>query len=372
MKKFWCLILICAATLLSVISFSGCSKKNQFNLGGLKANYETLADDCVVASLDTDKIKFDYSVFKIDDTAYLEQTINNVEPYKRLNDFYNPLLNNSMSFAYSYINVCSNSSIKVDESVMENLNDSLTSLKNAIKNVDNHIDTLAKCVKFEYPNPDYNSLTALKAVFDSYDELINSALNYNYNLSSVYFNNALTSAVDDYSKYTLENFDANKTMINFKSQTDSQILNLTRAYFNTYVRGNVLTETFVSKSGSNYNKPDENYTNYMSNVASISLGKSFEDSLTSKMEIINNSTELKQSFYKESVAMSNIQQIMANDLDNYQKAINDVVYSNKKSDPNATDYEKFCVQMIENHNYIVDEYSKVLVKIINIINNAGV
>lgn len=372
MKKFWCLILICAATLLSVISFSGCSKKNQFNLGGLKANYETLTDDCVVASLDTDKIKFDYSVFKIDNTAYLEQTINNVEPYKRLNDFYNPLLNNSMSFAYSYINVCSNSAIKVDESVMENLNDSLTSLKNAIKNVDNHIDTLAKCVKFEYPNPDYNSLTALKAVFDSYDELLNSALNYNYNLANIYFNNALTSAIDDYSKYTLENFDANKTMINFKSQTDSQILNLTRAYFNTYVRGNVLTETFVSKSGSDYNKPDGNYTSYMSNVASISLGKSFEDSLTSKMEIINSDTDLKQSFYKESIAMSNIQQIMANDLDNYQKAINDVVYSNKKSDPNATDYEKFCVQMIENHNYIVDEYSKVLVNIINIINNAGV
>ena len=371
MKKFWSLVLICAVTILSVISFSGCSKKNQFNLGNLKSNYETLTENCTTTKMESNKIQFDYSAYKMDGENYLENTINTTEPYSRLNDFYNPLFNNAMSFAYVYIDVCSNSAIKVDEATMETLNNDLKSLKSALKNVDDHIGSLARCVRFEYPNPDYTSLTALKSVFESYDQLLNAALNYNYNLANVYFNKALTSALDDYSKYTLENFDANKTMFNFKSQTDYQILNLTRAYFNTYVRGNVLTETFVSKSGSSYNKPDANHTNYVSNVASVTLGKEFENNLTTKMTIINNDIELKSNFYNESIAMSNIQQIMANDLDIYQTAINEVVYSNKKSDPNATDYEKFCVQMIENHNYIVNEYNKVLVKIISLIDNAG-
>ena len=63
---------------------------------------------------------------------------------------------------------------------------------------------------------------------------------------------------------------------------------------------------------------------------------------------------------------------MNNDIKVYQIALNDIVYLDKKADPNATDYEKFCVQMIENHNYIVQEYNKVLVNLIAIINDAGV
>lgn len=376
MKKFLSAVLVCALTLLSVVCFSACSKKKDYNLSNLKPTYETVADGCASATLSADKIVFNYGNYKKDGYAYLENVINTVEPYTRLNDFYNPLLQYSMSFAYSYLDLCSKQAIKVDEATKQIIDNDFKTFKQAVKNVDDHVGSLARIVQFEYDSSqEYNlnyCVEAYKALFNSYDWLITAALKYNFDLANIYFNNALTGAFDDYSKYSLETFDANKTMVNFKSQTDYQALNLTRAYFNTYVRGNVLTEYFLSKSGSNYNKPDANFRSFLAAISSITLDSTFDEQLPTKMAVINSNANLKLKFYEESVAMSNIQIIMNNDLAIYHTAINEVVYAEKRVDPNATDYEKFCVKMIENHNYIVNEYSKVLINIINIINNAGV
>ena len=98
MKKFLSAVLVCALTLLSVVCFSACSKKKDYNLSNLKPTYETVADGCASATLSADKIVFNYGNYKKDGYAYLENVINTVEPYTRLNDFYNPLLHSSKQF----------------------------------------------------------------------------------------------------------------------------------------------------------------------------------------------------------------------------------------------------------------------------------
>lgn len=376
MKKFWIGFLTLVLTLCGVVSFSACSKNTTYNLSQLKNSYQAITEGCSSATISGGKIQFNYANFKVNNESYFQQVISSTAPYTRLTDFYNPLFEKSMSFVYEYIDVCSNKSIKVDEQTKLSLDNDLNALKVALKNVDDHVSSLADNVKFVYNgDKNYTSIACSQrytALFNSYDALFSSALNFSYDISNIYFNYAVKSALIDYSKQTVEEFNASTAVINLKSQTDNQILNLTRAYFNAYVKGNALTSTFVTPNAGQYAKPDQNYKDFSNSVSQVSLDASFEASLPEKMEIINTDQTLKNKFYEQSVALSNIQQIMNNDIKVYQIALNDIVYLDKKADPNATDYEKLCVQMIENHNYIVQEYNKVLVNLIAIINDAGV
>ena len=188
----------------------------------------------------------------------------------------------------------------------------------------------------------------------------------------MYFSKGLTTAIVDYSLVSLDDFNASQAAINLKSMADYQTLNLTRAYYNSYVKGNALTTVFTTKKDGAFPKPDANYNNYVASVNAVSLDATFTNALPQKMQVIENDASLKEQFYNQSIAMSNIQMIMDNDLSVYQLALNEVTYLDKKADPNATDYEKFCVQMIENHNYIVQQYNSVLENLINIIKNAEV
>lgn len=372
MKKFLVGILTCLTALTGVVCFSACSDKNQYNLANLKTEYTKIANDCTATSVQAGKIEFDYSVFKSGEDSYFQRVVESTEPYKRLNDFYNPLLQNSMTFAYQYMDVCSTKTIKVDAKTKQTIDKNLAALKSALKNVDDHVCSLAKNVHFA---EDYTSIicsVGYTSLFDSYDELLSASLKFNFCLADIYFDKALTSALEDYSKYTLAEFDANKAVVNLKSQTDYQIINLTRVYYSTYVKGNALTSVFTTKKeDGSFATPDANFTKYLSNCAKVTLDDSFFATITSKMDVINADESLKQAFYENSVAMSNVQRIMENDLKIYEQALSDVVYLNKKSDPNATDYEKFCVKMIESHNYIVGKYNDILVDIIQNITSAG-
>lgn len=376
MKKFLVGVLTCLTALMGAVCFSACSKNKNYDLSKLKTEYSTITNDCVSTSMSGGIIVIDYSVYKKDGESYLQNVINTVSPYTRLNDFYNPLFQNSMSFAYKYIDACSSKNIKVDETTKQSLDNNLNSLKAAIKNVDDHVGNLAKKVAFA----DSSSYTSVicsveySTLFDSYDELLSSALKFNFDLANIYFNYGVTSAVEDYSQQTLSTFDAGKAVINLKSQTDYQIINLTRAYYSTYVKGNALTKVFTTKNAEDvFPEPDSNFSTYLTtNVASVSVGDDFVSNLATKTEIINGNEELKKSFYEKRVAMSNVQRIMQNDFKIYEQALNDIVYLDKKQNPNATDYEQFCVKMIESHNYIVGKYNDILVDIINTINNAGV
>ena len=376
MKKIWIGLLVCVVTLCGVLSFSACGKKDEYNFSNLKSSYENVATNCTAVAISGGEIEISYAAYKYNDISFFEQVVNSTEPYTRLIDFYNPLFQNSMSFAYKYMDICSKQTIKVDKQTKEQLDQDLSALKSEIKNLDDHIKTLSERVRVAYStDKNYNSIICSEkyiSLFDQYDVTISAALNFSYDLAKIYFEKVLSSASVDYSQISLKAFDANLAVLNLKSKVDYQILNLTRAYFNTYVRGDALTTVFATKTSSGFVKPDSNFNDYLNSVSQISLNSEFENNLTTKMQVINQDADLKSEFYEKSIAMSNAQQIMDNDLRIYQIALNDVVYMDKKSDPNATDYEKICVQMIENHNYIVAEYNKILKNIIDLINNAGV
>lgn len=378
MKKFWAGLMICAIALFGVINFSACSKKANFDLSNLKKDYETILDGCTSASISGGQIFFDYTIYKNQQQQpYFETVVNTVAPYTRLVDFYNPFLENCMSFAYSYMDVCSTSTIKVDKDTKNRIDTDLNDLKIALIAVDNNTTTLAENVDTvaKSSEVDYNTRIceyAYRQLFSAYNTLFEKALNFSYDISNLYFNHALSNSVVDYSNVNIEQFDASKAVVNLKSKTDYQVLNLTRSYFNTHIKGEGLTTTLTTKVSSGYPKMDSSFDGYKAKIASVSLDSTFLENLSAKMTAINEDSALKQSFYEESVNMSNIELIMKNDLSIYETALNEIVYLDTKSNPNATTYELFCVKMIEDHNYIVDEYNKVLVRIINIINNAGV
>lgn len=378
MKKFWAGLMICAIALFGVINFSACSNKANYDFSNLKKDYETILDGCTSASISGGRISFDYTVYKNQQQQpYFDNVVNTVAPYTRLADFYNPFLENCMSFAYNYIDVCSTSTIKVDKDTKNRIDTDLNDLKIALIAVDNNTTTLAGNVDVvaKSSEVDYNTRIceyAYMQLFSAYNTLFEKALNFSYDISNLYFNHALSNPIVDYSTVDIDQFDANKAVVNLKNKTDYQVLNLTRSYFNTHIKGEGLIVTFTTKTSTGYPKMDSSFDDYKAKIASITLDSTFLDNLSTKMTAINADSTLKQSFYEESVNMSNIELIMKNDLSIYETALNEIVYLDTKSNPNATVYELFCVKMIENHNYIVDEYNNVLTKIINTINNAGV
>ena len=378
MKKFWAGLIVCAIALFGVINFSACSKKANFDMSNLKKDYETILDGCTSVSMSGGQITFDYTVYKNQQQQpYFENVINTVAPYTRLVDFYNPFLESCMSFAYNYMNVCSTSTIKVAKDTKNRIDTDLNALKIALIAVDNNTTTLAESVMVasNEAKVDYNTRICeypYRQLFNAYNTLFEKALNFNYDISNLYFNHALSNSIADYSNVDIKQFDASKAVANLKSKTDYQVLNLTRSYYNTHIKGEGLTTTLTTKTASGFPKMDSSFDSFKAKIASVSLDSTFLENLSAKMTAINENNSLKQSFYEESVNMSNIELIMKNDLSIYETALNEIVYLDTKSNPNATTYELFCVKMIEDHNYIVDEYNKVLVRIINIINNAGV
>ena len=77
----------------------------------------------------------------------------------------------------------------------------------------------------------------------------------------------------------------------------------------------------------------------------------------------------KQDFFELSIKLYNLQTILNNNYDIYMQACQDVVYSRVTSDINASDYESLCLNIIDNHSYIVDEYNAVLIDLLTIMEN---
>ena len=231
-------------------------------------------------------------------------------------------------------------------------------LDNSLASVENNTKTWAKVVKGAYKENDvsteHNCLTRYKVVLDQYDDLFLSATNLSNTLSKIYFECALTEANPDVSKVSLSDYDARITISKLDARLKYEITNLTQCYIEINIAGEGLSEQLVNAS-TGYGSLNLNIDDYLNKVARLTLPADYNWSVA--IEIANNK---KASFYDEAIKLYNIQEVFDDNVDRFITACNDIDYREVIVDSDASDYELLCVDNINSHYYLVNQYYNTL------------
>ena len=337
--------------LLPVASlFVACKDDDGYNLNNLKTDFEKIETSNSNVKLVDGEIQFDYS-----NHEYLQETINNKKPYTTLND-YNYIFNNLMAFACNYIEVCSNNNIEADASVKNEVKSTLNELINSIKDVDACVDMLGEIISVSNYNVlELACLTRYENLLDTYDEMFESAINFNNALSNLYFNYALRDANPNITEKSVEEFDANVVINKLESRVNYQISALSQSFVEMYIDGGILAEKIVNQEV-NFNI---NIYNYKTNVDSIR--KVFDEQTAA--EIVNNGAN-KESFYNLAVQAYNIQETMNNDKEKFVTACNAIDYSVVKASASVNAHQQLCVDIIESNYELISTYNSALVEML--------
>lgn len=363
-KSILCLIL-CLLLIPGALIFSACRDNGGYQLSNLSSDFKKIANQYENLNLTSDaKLEFDYSIYTYQGEQYFTNAINSTKPYNYIANFYNKLFDNSLSFVYEYIDICSTNELDVKKDKRELIEYNLQEFNSSVKTVSTNISLVAEIMRFNINDDilDSTCMNRLKNLFDSYDNLFQSAYNLTRTLSDIYFNYALTNSNYDYSSVNLEQFDATSLTNNLKSKIKMQISNLTQSYIERYVKGGELSSSFTNID-TNFGSTDSNFDEYLLNVSTID--REFNSSIG---ESINFSAS-KQNFYEAAIKLYNLQTILNNEYEIYNQACNDIIYIKTVNDANASTYEKICARIIENHNYIIDEYTEVIKEMLSIMEN---
>ena len=365
MKKRVLSLILCLFLIPGTLIFTACGDDNDYSLTNLSNDFYSIANNYENVNLTIDnEFEFDYSNFVYQDEQYFTNAINTTVPYTYLGTYYNPLFSNSMSFVYNYIDICSTDSIEAPQSLKNELKQNLDNFNAALRTVDADINMVAERLRFNInSNVDITNescMTRLKNLFDSYDMLFSSVYALTDTLAEIYFDYALNDANPNYYDQSVDDFDALSVTSNLNAKLKLQIANLTEIYTELYVSGGKLSTAYTTQVNGVFASLEENYSTYMARVADID--KSFDPSIAST---INSSATLKQNFYNLAIELYNVQAALYNDLDMYNQARADIVYTVIIDDVNATTYELICVEIIDNHKVLLDNYNNVLVEILS-------
>ncbi len=370
-KKILCLLLVLAMFPIGFL-FVGCAKPG-YALTNLSTDYNNIVEDCTSFKILEQKIVVDYTIFKdTEQNAFLDNLITNKNPYKKINEVYNYMFNNSMLFAYSYLTSCAKDDIGVPEALALEVKTNLDNLKAEIKNVDMANSHLADIVKFALISSEDKELSescisALRTLFEKYEHLLDCSLNFNNTLAKIYFGYAIVGGNVDYSKYVIS--DDETDPLNFKKETTIssaigyitpkvayQIANLTRCMLEIEIKAKNLPTSITT---SPYNPPAF-FTGYKTKVDAINKEITTEQAATIAGDAIQ-----AQALLDNLVMLYNIQNSITNDAEIYYTAFATIEYSKVKQDlNNATVTEKMCADIIDNYNAIINNYQTVLAAIV--------
>ncbi|MCQ2564360.1 MAG: hypothetical protein MJ152_00625, partial [Clostridia bacterium] len=297
---------------------------------------------------------------------------------KQLNTFYNETFQNSMTFAYNYLDDCSKQEIGVPDALATEVETKLKDLKSALKTIDSATSQLADVVKFakisshdaEGYEFDSSCLYELRNVFEKYETLLTASLNFNNALARIYFGYALRNVNVDYSKYYI---DGSEYDLNFKNaniissaigyltpKVKFQIVNLTQCMFELNIKASDLPNQFTT---SPYATPGKFYGDYQDNIKEIN--KKLE---TTKTEIIMADDEKVTALLNNLVRLYNVQSSITNDMEMYLTAFATIQYLKVENDIiNATLTEKMCLDIIKNYDAIIQDYQEVLADLVDFI-----
>jgi len=360
MKRKFLSLILALLLLPGAMFISACGKEKNYNLESLSNDFYAIADtenDTIVRF--NNKLEFNYAHYSNNGDEFVNYAIQNISLYGNLIT-YNQLFNNLMSFSYSYIGACS-TKIKVSESVVDSLENSLEELHGAMKEVNSSTDMFASPLKITAKSDmatNFACKESFKNLLTSYEVLFQKAIAFSNNLENIYFNYVLTNPNPKVLNIELKDFDANIVVNNLDARIKWQTANLTKAYLEMHILDGDVAENV--KNGANI---DLYKSNYLSNVNNIS----YKIDAQVAAEIANNSAN-KANFYNLSAQANSAQTMLANDTNKFINAINSISYINVKNNSStATEVEKLNVKVVEDYNYLLGEYNKVLTSIVNIV-----
>lgn len=361
-RKVLISLLVCLLLIPGVFVFTACGDDEGYQLSELRSDFNSIVSKYENVNLTSDnKIEFDYSIYIYQNEQYFTDLVNSSLPYSHLNNFYNKLFDNSLQFIYNYIDRCSTNELNVEREKRNELNMYLQEFDNALNDVSLNVSLVAEILRFNINGDVFNSvcMNRLKNLFDSYDNLYFAVYRITDCLSDIYFNYALTDYNFDFSSITVDEFDANKVANILDSKIQYNIVSLTRDYTEQNVKGGEMS-TKLTTNENGFQGVGFKFDEYQVKISQVD--KTFSSTIADEI----NTSAYKQDFFEEAIKLYNLQTILNNNFEIYLQVCQEVVYSRVASDINATDYESLCLEIIDNHSYIVDEYNAVLVDMLAI------
>lgn len=315
MKKLLSIVL--AVLILPTICLSLTACKDKPSIKNFYSSYINIAKDktnlVLVDAVDiyqenssTKKIAIKFSNELIDLTE-------NEYPYKYLTELYQPLLDDLLSPVYFFGETVSNKAT-VNDDTAEQLLSLLKSLENNYNEIDYYAGILMASLKST--NNQNSNLSALNKLFEQYENTFTTAGQLSSLVCDIYFNNVVSNSNIDYS-----NMDY--TDLNDGDLTTITINTRTRLYYYKSLYANVYNQLRIRGGNLGYSLIYENasipeYTPY-TNIAKIT-------NLTKKSDqfLITN----KQSIYKYTVSLYNIQNTLDLAYQHFNTATQHVTYLN--------------------------------------------
>ena len=366
MKKLLCLLLV-LFLIPGAFLFSACAKDESYKLSNMQKDLLAIADDykCVVAV--DNKLKFDYSEFKVGERQVLANNINNLEPYTNVK-LYNQVFDNLMAFTYEYAGICSNDSFKIDAKVRNDIKTKIDDLSASFEVIDINVRSLADIIITEDNSTNDIYISRLNNVLKSYGGLFKAGTELTNVIADLYFNKILYNSNPDISDIALEEFNSTVVVGNLNARVKNAISLLTQNYVETYISNEALVNQLLTNNEGTYGKLNlevGNYKHYVTKLTSVDL--TVEENVEKAIEA-GNIEHKKQSFYEKAIEAYNEQEIVQNDRKAFLKACKDVDYLKVKSEEKSSAYEKICVQIIDDYAYITNQYCSSLGELLDIIN----
>lgn len=340
---------------------SACSKGGGYNLKNLSNDFYSVAaeeDDDIIVK-DDNKIKFDYSKYVYNQETYVVNAITTYDVYKNLNN-YNTLYENIMSFAFNFVELCSNNEVEIEKEIKNSLENKLTELKSAIKDVAICTDLFAGILKTtsdEVKATDSTCLHRFETLLTSYEKLFEKATYFNAELSNVYFNHLLTNSNPNVSDVTAAAFDVSVVVNNLNARKHWQISNLSTAFAEMYINGSNIAHEIIEGGSINLNPTGFEYSTL---VSSISV-------LIDEAEAIQVAGgENKLAFYQASKKAYSAQEMINNDNAKYISACKNVKYAIVEAE-DTTSVELLSVEIIDAYSDLLLAYNNVLIEMLNLI-----
>ena len=281
MKKRFLSLILCLCLVCGSFVLSACKKDTGYNLDNLSADYFAIADACTTIEYNktAKRLEFNYSsdAYKEGDVAYLNEVLNNVNPYTNLAN-YNQIFYNATSFVNNNIKSCSNNELNLPRATKDELVNKLTNFKNAVISIDLQTQYFSRGIHLEYVTNKFRytgeeCLNTFKSLLDSYNNAFRCAYELNLTLSNIYYNNVNSLSNPNYSNYTLESFNSADVLVYLDSRIENNMAYLSYNYYVNNLEGGKISSALITKTevgdSETFGSMGAEFTNYQEKIKNI-------------------------------------------------------------------------------------------------------
>lgn len=333
MKTKFLSLILTAFLCLGAFTFSACD--NGYNISNFNTDYESIGNNLNVT------INSGYLVF---DLSKIEQAVteNGEEENSHLlylRNYYQPLVRSSLSFVV-YAKDVLTASTTVEKDLCNLIDDQLTALNDASKNVGQQIEEFSNIIantSSEDADRDYR----FNLVTRAYNEFFNATRTLSSTMARAYFENVVSNENQNYYEDNT-NF-ALYVQNSLQDLARYQIFNLTQSYIEMHVDGADMIS--IALTFTNYQSKVDTLNSYIASSTDKSFDKSDEGAL-----------------HPLAVKLYNLNSKIINERDLYLNACNQIVYTEVATE--QSDYnETSAVQIINTYSETIDDFNDVLISI---------